>query len=140
MRPSQRDWEFSSDFGIWNDWTPQAKQGASGLATTVISARYCIIGKTCIAYCHIEPTAAGTAGQQVQILSNDTLPEPRVTNIDIGVASILDQGVRYYVGNARIQAGPYFQLQENNVTAPTTAPTLASGDVLRVFAVYEIAL
>lgn len=144
IRPIDRNFEFSSNFAVWNTWTPQIRQAAAGMATTVNNATYAIIGKTCLATCDITCGANGTAGQFIRVLSNGTLPTPRYATQIVGMLYISDvgTGVNVYLARLEVLAGfldPSFRFYLNGATGAATTPTLATNDSLVFQAFYEIA-
>lgn len=128
LRPIDRNFEFSSIFGTFDTWTPQFRQGAAGLATTVNYAAYTIVGRWCYAMCNITAAAAGTAGQALRVLSNGTLPLPKnMTSLhghllydDVGT------GLNWYAARAITGFGtdPSFVFYLNGGAGAVTTPTI----------------
>jgi len=145
IRPTERDWQFSSTFGTFETWTPQFRQGAAGLTTTVNYAGYTIVGRWCYAMCQITAAANGTAGQTLRILSNGTLPLPKnMTTLhghllydDVGT------GLNWYAARAVTGVGtdPSFQFYLNGSTGALATPTISSAgpDKAYLQVWYEIA-
>lgn len=145
IRPSNSDWQNSSIFGTFETWTPQFRQGAAGLATTVNYAAYTIIGRWCYAMCNITAAAAGTAGQTLRVLSNGTLPLPKnMTSLhghllydDVGT------GLNWYAARAVTGFGtdPSFVFYLNGGAGAVTTPTInnAAPDLAYMQVWYEIA-
>lgn len=147
LRTPERNWQMASRFGVWQSWTPQLKQGAAGMTTTITYAAYCIIGKTCIAQCNVSAGANGTAGQVIELLSNGTLPTPKqaLSTSTCGLFLYDDIGTGVNVGAIRLQSGtgqPLFRLFSDTGAGSRTTPTISTGantDSLYINAVYEIA-
>lgn len=143
VRPINQNWFASSTFGVFDSWTPQIKQGASGMTTTVTYAGYTVIGKFCFAHTTVVAGAAGTAANAIQILSNGTLPAPRQYNGVSGHVLIDDigTGLKWYAARPITGAGtaPAWQFYENAATGVATTPTLAANDQLYLQTWYEIA-
>lgn len=145
IRPSNSDWQNSSIFGTFDTWTPQFRQGAAGLATTVNYAAYTIVGRWCYAMCNITAAAAGTAGQTLRVLSNGTLPLPKnMTSLhghllydDVGT------GLNWYAARAVTGFGtdPSFVFYLNGGAGAVTTPTInnVAPDLAYLQVWYEIA-
>lgn len=145
IRPSNSDWQNSSIFGTFETWTPQFRQGAAGLATTVNYAAYTIVGRWCYAMCNITAAAAGTAGQTLRVLSNGTLPLPKnMTSLhghllydDVGT------GLNWYAARAITGFGtdPSFVFYLNGGAGAVTTPTInnVAPDLAYLQVWYEIA-
>lgn len=128
IRPIDQNFQFSSTFGTFDTWTPQFRQGAAGLATTVNYAAYTIVGRWCYAMCNITAAAAGTAGQALRVLSNGTLPLPKnMTSLhghllydDVGT------GLNWYAARAITGFGtdPSFVFYLNGGGGAVTTPTI----------------
>ena len=147
VRTVDSNYRNSSEFGAWETWTPQLKQGAAGMLTTVTYARFQVIGRTCIAQCNVSAGANGTAGQTIELLSNGTLPVPKqaLGTSSVGTFLLDDIGTGVNAGMVRLQSGtgsPLFRLFSDGGTGSRTTPTLSTGantDSLYINAVYEIA-
>lgn len=131
IRPVGPNFQFSSTFGTFDSWTPQFRQGAAGLTTTVNYAAYTVVGRWCYAMCNITAGANGTAGQTLRILSNGTLPLPKnMTSLhghllydDIGT------GLNWFAARAVTGFGtdPSFAFYLNGGAGAQTLPTIATG-------------
>lgn len=147
VRPDNSSWLNASTAGQWASWTPQLKQGAAGMATTINYAAYTIIGKTCLAQCSVTAGANGTAGQVIQLLSNGTLPTPKqaLSTSTCGLFLYDDIGTGVNVGVLRMYSGtgqPLFQLFSDTGTGSRTTPTISfttNTDSLYINAAYEVA-
>lgn len=131
IRPIGPNFQFSSTFGTFDSWTPQFRQGAAGLATTVNYAAYTIVGRWCYAMCNISAGAAGTAGQTLRILSNGTLPLPKNTNSLHGhlLYDDIGTGLNWFAARATTGFGtdPSFVFYLNGGAGAQTTPTIAAG-------------
>lgn len=121
----------------WETWTPQFWQGAN-VTSTVEYSKYTRINKLVIVSAAIAITAAGTAGQQIQIRN---LPVTSTAARSMGGSWVyLDSGVAWYAGSVygetTTSAGFYAQNTGNWFGAGTTA---ANGDLLRFQIIYEAA-
>lgn len=143
LRPIDRNFEFSSTFGTFENWTPQFRQGAAGLATTVNFATYTIVGRWCYAMCNVTAAAAGTAANNIRILSNGTLPQPRNYQSLHGSMLYSDVGTGFNIWAAVAITGfgtdPSFVFYAQGGTTTVTAPTIAINDGAYMQVWYEIA-
>lgn len=143
IRPTNQNWEASSTFGNFDTWTPQFRQGAAGLTTTVNYATYTIIGRWCYAMCNITAAAAGTAANNIRILSNGTLPQPKNYQSLQGSMLYSDVGTGFNIWAAVAITGfgtdPSFVFYAQGGTTTVTAPTIAIGDAAYMQVWYEIA-
>lgn len=137
LEKSLKDVQARSRGYTWGSWTPTLTQGVSVAAT--VSGQYTQIGKLIIVSFAILPTAAGTAGQRVQI---GGMPGSAV-GIDriFGGADIHDSGTRnIHVGLYMRPSGAFWMIENNtgDVVGIASAYTIASGDVIHGFGVYQI--
>lgn len=143
VRSSPSDWQNSSVFGTFENWTPQFRQGAAGLTTTVNFATYTIVGRWCYAMCNVTAAAAGTAANNIRILSNGTLPQPRNDQSLQGSMLYSDVGTGFNIWAAVAITGfgtdPSFVFYAQGGTTTVTAPTIAINDGAYMQVWYEIA-
>lgn len=129
--------------GTWTDFTPTLTQ--SGAVTiTVTSARYKINGTTVTLQCELPVTAAGTAGNAITIASIPAAIAPRAGAVALaGVFEFVDASTGiFYVGvPLRASASTITGGRDAGTGAMGVDPNLAlaSGDTIRLAAVYEIA-
>ena len=148
IRNPERNWQMSSRFSAWQTWTPQLRQGAAGMTTTVTYAAYQIIGRTCIVQASVKAGANGTAAATIELLSNGTLPTPK-QGLDVSTCGFFlydDIGTGLVFGALRFISGtgqPLFRLYRDGSIGAITAPTIAGGgatpDQLYINVAYEIA-
>jgi len=142
VRPSDRNWVFSSNWGQWIDFPAQIKQGAAAMTTTVNWARYTIVGKTCFVNLSLKAGANGTASQTIEVISSSTLPTPLYTGGIQGTALFDDIGTGFNFWAARLQPGtnsPRWTFYSDGGTTARTTPTIATNDGIHLFSYYEIA-
>lgn len=131
--------------GIWQAFTAGLFQGAVVTSTTVF-ARYQITGKTVKVHARLTATGAGTAFATIALTG---LPfAPLYHDAPMGLIEVFDASAgRWYSGPSRTQAGFGGGLYAwgiasgaaNVMGSDTPAIGLANGDIVSLFATYEIA-
>ena len=133
-----RDLKTRSRGSAWGSWTPTLTQGVSVSAT--VFGEYTTVGKLTVVSFYIGPTGAGTAGQRVEI---GGLPKTfAATGRIFGGADIQDTGTRnIHVALYSRPAGVFWMVENNtvDVVGIASAYTVASGDALHGFGVYQAA-
>ena len=137
-------WGIVSDIGAWTSYTPVIKGGATTVTATITYAKYVQIGKTVILQVQATVTSAGAASGRVTVSFPSALPATIGGDMTvIGSFSIKDIGTAYYSGSAlafsttTIAGLGYGGLDTMGVHTP--AFTLASGDVVSISIMYEVA-
>jgi hypothetical protein len=128
----------------WVSYTPVIKGGATTVTATITYAKYAQINKNIIVEVLATVTSAGAANGIVTI----SLPTGFncVSTSDfrsVGTFVIKDSGVAYYIGAAIAASATEISGlgygANNNMGANSPAFTLANGDGVSMFVVYEIA-
>lgn len=138
-------WELTQIGPAWTSWTPTLKQGVStNIAKTINYAKYLTIGKLVICEVRIAPTAAGTAGSDVQL----TVPVAEATSTTFPVGSgSLTLGANKLKVIVLLNGGSgvftFRRVDDATTTSNAgTSPSVAvanSGDLLFFHAMYEAA-
>ena len=137
LEAKTRDLESRSRSVAWGSWTPTLTQGVAVSAT--VSGQYTLLGKLVIVSFAIIPTSAGTAGQRVEIGGMPGSP----VGIDrvFGGGDIQDAGTRnIHVALYMRPSGTFWMIENNmaDVVGIASAYTIASGDAIHGFGVYQI--
>lgn len=126
----------------WETFAPTVIQGVS-VSRTVTYARYIVLANTVIIQAELLITSAGTGGSVIQIGGFPTaiLPAngPSLVSV-VGIGSILDIGVAFYVGAMIYNTATLFTfISHNNANYIGSQPNfaLASTDQLSFQASYE---
>lgn len=127
----------STGLGAWTTYTPTLTQTAT-VTKTVSSAAYMKIGRGVIGQATVSVTGAGTAGAQVRL----GLPMAAAHNVVMASGYIYDSSTttRYVVSGFQVASAVLAFVHDTsagNIFGTTPAVTLASGDILDVFYMFE---
>lgn len=128
--------------GAWPSWTPTLTQ-TGAVTKTVTYARYMKVGRTTIAAFDLAVTGTGTASAAVTV----SLPVTAATSsLKVGAGSIFDtsagtqfKGVVELASTTTLAFVPTETTVNNNLGATSFTAALASGDLVRGFAIFEAA-
>jgi len=140
IRNTERNWEQSSRFGVWNTWSPVLTQ-TNTPTQTVQYAVYTVIGKLCVAECQITLGAAGTASGVIRILSNGTLPAPKDTGGPCGwlFGNWVGLNTKSYMAHINAATPDFNFYDPSTTTGNITTPTMASGYIANLQVMYPVA-
>jgi hypothetical protein len=129
----------------WTSYTPVVKGGATTVTATINYAKYAQVNKIVIVVASVNVTSAGAANGVVTM----SLPIAAAnigSTVDIGTCGsfiIKDASAAYFTGAAQlittteVAGSSYASTQNMGATQP--AFTLANGDGVGMFVVYEVA-
>lgn len=121
-------------------WTPQLYQNANITSTNNVS-RYSLIGNFAIVQFRVTATAAGSAGNQIEIRNLPVTPAYASDGILVGAAFVYDNPTAFYSATAQLQPTPSLRFIGYNQTAAigaTPSFAIANGDVVQGTVIYEI--
>jgi hypothetical protein len=126
---------------VYTAWTPASVLQPGSVAFTTIVARYCKVGKTIHAYARIDPSAAGTAGNDITVTLPAALTSFQAgTTLAVGSAVLFDNGTRFYPCIPVMETTTTIKFRDpaaGGLHGTTPSWALASGDALTFSITYE---
>jgi len=129
---------------IYADWTPEIRQGGSTIARTVTAAKYRLVGKMCHLVMNVTMTAAGAAGNAVNIQGWPSAINPYQmgSSPTVGLGVVVDTGTATYPALAFIPGGnqiQFYWLPTQNYVGVNPSFALANTDEINLDCVWRIA-
>ena len=124
----------------WETWTPTLTQGVT-VTKTITYAAYAQINKIVIANLSLICTSGGTAGQNI-VVGLPPIAVKQTTNLALGSGLIYDSSANVLYNVTAQSASSSTFISYYNVGNPignNPALTLASGDAIQFFLMYEAA-
>jgi hypothetical protein len=134
--------ELAGPFGTFTSWTPQVDQGVNlNIAKTVGTGKYVKIGKLVIAWAGLSMTAAGAAGN-ITVSLPVTAAAGNAHAVGNGYFFDASAPLHYHWTAVRLTTTTLNFISDastNNYFGSTPGITIANGDAMFMFIIYEAA-